>query len=166
MVDSRLRFEANGEINLTFKRACHVSHGLDVKTRTALAIVVVISVASCAFSPVGPMPSQDPEIVLAPGASVRVTGTSLTVSFEAIVEDSRCPTGVTCVWEGDAAVGIRIDMPKASPSRYTLHTNSGFAREAEQDGVLVRLVDVTPHPAADRKTQPDEYRVTLLIKRR
>ena len=159
--------EQNGEINLTFNTACHVLHGLDVKTPAgALAVVLVMSGASCASSLAGPTPSQDSEIVLAPGASARLTDTNLIVYFEEVVEDSRCPTGVSCVWEGDAAVRIRIDNPKVSLSRYTLHTNSQFVREAEQDGVLLRLVDVAPHPLADRKTQPDDYRVTLSIKRK
>ena len=105
------------------------------------------------------------EIELALGASLRVADTGLTVSFEKVVDDSRCPTGVTCTWAGDAAVTIRIDVRKASASRYTLHTNLPSAREAEHRGVRIRLVALAPRPGVGRKPRSDKYRVTLLIER-
>jgi hypothetical protein len=106
------------------------------------------------------------EMVLAAGASQRIPDTDLTVSFEAAVEESRCPSGATCVWAGDVAVRIRIDTPKASSARYILHLNLPSAREAEHVGTRVRLLNVTPHPTTDHKPRPAEYRVTLLIKPR
>ena len=36
------------------------------------------------------------------GRSATVAGEGLTVSFEAVSSDSRCPTGVQCVWAPEA----------------------------------------------------------------
>ena len=104
-------------------------------------------------------------VTLGLGKSVSVSGADASLSFDELVEDSRCPTGVTCIWAGDAVVRIGITAGGAS-SKHTLHTNSQFAREAEQSGVRVVLVSVTPYPTADAAPRRDDYRVTLSIERK
>jgi hypothetical protein len=149
-------------------RICHESdHCGSLANRMvfrALTAVAVVWAASCAARPISPTPEDfRRDIVLAVGASQRVPDTDLTVSFEAVVEDSRCPTGVTCVWAGDASISIRIDTPSASPARYTLHTGLASARAVDHGRFRVGLVTVDPYPAGDAKPRPEEYRATLVI---
>jgi hypothetical protein len=103
---------------------------------------------------------------LAPGDSVRIPGTDYVITFETVAEDSRCPTGAQCVWEGDAAVRIRIDAPRARASTYTLHTSERFGRRIEHDQVRVELTDLTPYPSTARKTRPQDYRLTLQVRQK
>jgi len=100
------------------------------------------------------------------GESLRVPDTTVTVRFEEVTEDSRCPTGTTCIWEGDAAVRIGFTIPNAPPASYVLHTSQRFAQKAEHGGTSVLLVTLVPHPTANGETRRDEYRVTLLIERK
>lgn len=37
------------------------------------------------------------------------------ISFEAVIEDSRCPKDVSCIWAGQATIKVRI-KPQGSPS--------------------------------------------------
>src|SRR4051812_44289468 len=104
------------------------------------------------------------EIVLAVGASQRIADTRLTITLEAVVEDSRCPSGATCVWDGDASVRIRVDDDGRSVLR-TLHTNLEAAREAEFNGLVIRLQTLTPRPTANRPPDRDAYRATFLVYR-
>ena len=104
-------------------------------------------------------------VVLAIGASKRVPDTNLTVKFEAVIADSRCPTGTNCVWAGDAAVKIQMTAPKTEPASAVLHTNLRTARPAVHDGWRIKLVDVTPVPTADGPPRPEDYRITLRIDR-
>jgi hypothetical protein len=129
-------------------------------------MVFAMIVLGCASAPTAPSAGGQSEVTLAPGGSTRPPGTNLTVVFEEIVEDSRCPTGVECVWEGDAAAGIRIETPNAAPSTYTLHTSDRFPRQIEHGPLRVRLVSVSPYPAADTTIEPDQYRITLAFERR
>ena len=114
----------------------------------------------------GAVPQQDPQIVLSPGAPQRIPDTDLTVVFEAVVEDSRCPVGTNCVWAGDATVRMRIDSANAKPTTYVLHTNDGFEREVVHGNVRIRLSSLTPEPTADRRPRAEDYRVTLAIRER
>lgn len=133
-----------------------------------LLLLLLICPLACASNPAGQGNPQDAgtPVVLAPGESRRIPDTDLTISFVRVVEDSRCPTGVTCIREGDAAVLLRVDKPGIPASEMTLHTSGPGAVEQSVDNVTIRLAGVTPYPAADSKPRPDEYRVTLLIRRK
>lgn len=102
--------------------------------------------------------------VLAPDESSALSDTGLTVTFVSVIEDSRCPVGVSCVWEGDAAVRIRIDGAGVKPSIYTLHTH-GSAGEIVHGDVRIRLIALTPLPTADGPPRADDYRATLAARR-
>jgi hypothetical protein len=104
-------------------------------------------------------------IVAAPDESRALLDTGLTLTFEAVVEDSRCPVGGTCVWEGDAVVRIRIDGAGVKPSIYTLHTNERATREVAHGDVRIRLVSLTPLPTAEGPPRPADYRATLAARR-
>ena len=138
-----------------------------VNVRIPVLLLVLIAAVSCASTLPGQPTDQDSgsQIVMAVNDSRRIPETTLTVSFEAVVEDSRCPTGVSCIREGDAIIRIRIDEPGKPPSTYALHTSGPTGHEIVHGNVRVTLVDVKPFPSADRPTRPDEYRVTLLFKR-
>ena len=70
------------------------------------SLVALLLLVSCATSPIDPRTVRlDAEFTLAPGQTAQVEGGGLRVTFYGVSADSRCPTGVTCVWEGDAALG-------------------------------------------------------------
>lgn len=103
---------------------------------------------------------------LAPGHSFRITDTNQVLTFETVVQDSRCPKGAQCIWEGDAAVRIRIDAPRARAATYTLHTSQRFGRTVEHGQLRIELTNLTPYPSISRKTGPKDYRLTLQIQRK
>ena len=104
-------------------------------------------------------------MVLAPDESNALFDTGLEVTFEAVVEDSRCPAGVSCVWEGDAVVRIRIDGAGVKPSIHTLHTNERGTREIGHRDMRIHLISLTPLPTADGPPRAGDYRATLVARR-
>jgi hypothetical protein len=100
------------------------------------------------------------EVQLRGGDGVRVKGTVLRLSFGRVLEDSRCPRKVTCVWAGNALVevGIAAGMGPTQP----LYLNSSLEpREENWNGVRVRLVKVEPQPTAGEPISFESYRITL-----
>jgi hypothetical protein len=106
------------------------------------------------------------EHVLAIGESIALPEKALTVTFEAVVEDSRCPTGVECIWEGDAAVRLRLDEREKAIATHVLHTSSRLQQVFEHGDVMVRLVNVAPHPPVDAPIRPQDYRITVTSSRK
>ena len=136
-----------------------------------LAVVLLslfICPVACASSPVGPDTSQDTgtRLALAAGEARRVPETDFTLTFVRLVADSRCPTGATCIREGDATVLVRVDRPGSAAADLTLHTSGPGSGDVVVDNVLVTLIDVMPYPREDQTPRPEEYRVTLLIRRK
>lgn len=97
------------------------------------------------------------------GETYEVAGGRGTVTFAGVVADSRCPKGVTCVWEGDATVDLRIQSGSAAAVAVQLHTNDRFEREATAGGLRLRLESLDPYPDADRPIAAGDYRVVLSI---
>jgi hypothetical protein len=135
--------------------------------RNRLLLAMCLSVTcvffGCRFAYTQQKQANPMRVSLSVGQSVNVPDTDVKVTLEEIVEDSRCPTGTTCIWAGDATVSIAIASGKSTPSKVMLHTNGQFAQEAEQSGVLVRLMDVAPHPTADGPPRREAYRVSLSL---
>ena len=101
------------------------------------------------------------EIEVRVGQTVRVAMVAIT--FVGVSDDSRCPTGVTCVWEGDAIVRLRVGRDGATDEPVSLHANPRFSQEAVAAGVRLRLVRLEPYPDADRPIAPGEYRAALAV---
>lgn len=79
-------------------------------------------------------------------------GTFDATPFE-VIEDSRCPTGVQCIWEGQLRLRVRIDFADSVTTR---ELTLGQA-QAVGAGSLT-LAEAEPHPAEGRTIYPEEYR--------
>jgi len=49
-------------------------------------------------------------VTLSPGRQAVIAGEDLEVRFSGILADSRCPTGATCVWQGEVTVDLAFPM--------------------------------------------------------
>ena len=66
------------------------------------AILAVCFLACDSDDPTGP--GLDDEFTIRYGHSVTLARENLAITFKSVLEDSRCPTGAECVWEGNARV--------------------------------------------------------------
>lgn len=85
----------------------------------------------------------------------------ITVGFNSVAEDSRCPTGVQCVWEGDAEVVLTLGGPAGIES-VRLHTTLD-PRVVDFGGYEVELRAVAPYPVDGEAIEPDDYVVQLAV---
>lgn len=95
-----------------------------------------------------------------------VTLQGLKITFEGVSEDSRCPTGVQCVWAGDAAATFTLEKSPAAALQCTLHTSGRFQRQTDYDTFVVKLEDIKPYPKQSGAIAPGDYRATLVVTRR
>jgi hypothetical protein len=133
---------------------------------STLLLVTVLSACAPAQASLGADDTQPAAssrtIVVAPGTSARVDGTPLSITLEAIVDDSRCAEGVTCIWAGDVGARISIGADRATPEEATLHLMVA-PHDVTHGDVRITLVSVTPYPKADQKIDPESYRATFRI---
>ncbi len=91
-----------------------------------------------------------------------VEGESLAVVFESVLEDSRCPEGVDCLWSGNAKIRIRSSKRNQTPGAIELNTNLA-PKSSSYLNYEIKLVALKPRPKADKPVQPNEYKATLII---
>lgn len=102
--------------------------------------------------------------------SVVIEPDGLTVAF-ADVEDSRCPRGAVCVWEGEGTAELRLRTrdgrtavvrptvrPGSDPARYAWLTAYAF-------GLRITLLELNPYPELDRPRDRSRYRARLRFER-
>jgi hypothetical protein len=128
--------------------------------RAAVALLAALA-GHVACGTEGPSDPSALEVVLAPGESSHVQG--LALRFEGVSADSRCPLGVTCIWEGDAVVIVTASQPPAAGSALELHTSGRFPQEGAHGPYRIELLLLAPQPREGEPVAPGLYRVTLRV---
>lgn len=101
-------------------------------------------------------------VELSPGQSLQ--SGALRVTFKGVGPDSRCPTDVNCVWEGDALVKIEISEQPADPVARELHTSgSAGATQVTYAGFEIELVRLSPETHSQRPIPAGDYRLVLKV---
>ena len=130
----------------------------------SLGVVFALLVLACNSSPTDPG-SRDATIVVQFGNTNQVN-TDLRVSFVQVVEDSRCPASVACVWRGNGAIRLDITTGGGAQSA-TLNTAGGttFPREASLAGYTFTLVNLDPQRQTPDPIPVQQYRATIRVTR-
>ena len=119
--------------------------------RTA-PLLALLALASCAAVP-------QREYANGPTAPLNEVATldGLTVRPLAVIEDSRCPASVQCVWAG--RVRISAEISGAGTRELTL------GEPAAVSGGTLTLVDVRPGKRTPEAISPREYQFTFTFQR-
>ena len=112
-----------------------------------LTCLLIVLLLSCRAT-TAPEPRLGEEFTLAIDGEVVVRDIGLRIEFRDVTGDSRCPSTVTCVWEGDAAVILAWRFLTESPVVDTLHTTLD-PKAVLRDGTEIRLVRLDPYPELD-----------------
>ena len=89
---------------------------------------------------------------------------NLEITLLNVTEDSRCPSDVTCIWEGGVKVLINVIEDVENPEKFTLVT-SGNVEVSALAGYGIQLIRVDPYPISTEKIQPGDYTATFIVSR-
>jgi hypothetical protein len=93
------------------------------------------------------------------------TKDGLRIAFVDLIEDSRCPKDVDCVWAGNARIKVRISPATGSAESYELNTTTS-PRSIVIDGYEFKFTALTPEPASNIRIRKDGYTATFVVTRR
>lgn len=84
------------------------------------------------------------------------------------VQDSRCPDGAVCIWEGEVIAQIQVSAGGEDLGTFALTLNQADKGKAQVrvGGYFIRLVAIEPYPQLDVVTPRDSYAAHLTIDRR
>jgi hypothetical protein len=105
---------------------------------------------------------NEKEITVAIGASKSIPETTLEIKFVEVLEDSRCPEGVNCIWAGNARIRIEVSKDGKNPKAFELDTN-GPTASIDFECFRIALKSVAPYPKADKPTDRANYKATFVV---
>ena len=92
----------------------------------------------------------------------KLVQSKLTIKFLELVEDSRCPTGVQCIWAGNGKIKVSVKRGTAAAKVFDMDTN-GPNNTISHGGYKVTLKDLTPHPAENIRINRNGYVATFSV---
>lgn len=149
--------------------------------KSILSTIALLSLLNCQFqkntNTAEPKPvettNQNPENMqdfsIKQDENKQIKGTDLNVQFVGIIEESRCPIGVTCVWEGVAVAELQVMTPSSRPRTIHLGTTEIPGRDlkktAEVYGYKISLISLEPYPNEEKKTIDNESKIVINIEK-
>ena len=86
----------------------------------------------------------------------KLVRSGLTLKFVELVEDSRCPTGVQCIWAGNGKIKVSVKRGTSAAKLFEMDTN-GPNNTISYAGYKITLNDLTPHPAENIRINRNGY---------
>jgi hypothetical protein len=122
-----------------------------------------LTASGCGGGPSDVQARLNEEFSLSMGQRALITEENLVIRFEEVIEDSRCPREVTCIWAG--RVTCMVEITQASVSFHMALTEPGLSDEYTTESYegYELAFHVTPYPEAGNKISPDEYRLHLIV---
>jgi hypothetical protein len=90
---------------------------------------------------------------------------NLSIGFVAVNEDSRCPSDVICIWEGQATINVNVRSPNINPSNFNLTSRGGESNLSVKDfhDFSMRLLEIAPYPKSTGHIGTSDYLATLVV---
>lgn len=127
-----------------------------------LVASVALALAGCPSS--DSMPRLGDQFVLGIGDTTSIAFVNLRIRFQDVAFDTRCPTQVTCVAPGDAAVVIESGSSLGDSQLDTLHTDTDQQTVVLGRLIELRLARLDPYPTTTTPIPPRAYRLTLVAR--
>ena len=127
--------------------------------RGLIFLLVALAAVSCAQSlPLDTLVTVrlDALFMLRAGQTAIIQDTPLRLRFVSVVEDSRCPVDVMCVWAGDAHLHLVLTHQELTEEAVELHT-SLEPQSRVVHGYRVALERLEPAPHSERRITQQQY---------
>jgi hypothetical protein len=128
--------------------------------RSPVALLPIIALAFACAAPLEPSPAR---ALPAASAFLVTLGQAqpigdLIVKPLAVVEDSRCPTGVQCIQAG--TVRVQVKLRRGRKDEIVV---AGLDSPVKLAGAWLHLLDACPYPRHPAHIKPGDYRFILAI---
>jgi hypothetical protein len=103
---------------------------------------------------------------IAQGQTMQTADNALTIHFDEVSGDSRCPTGVQCIWAGRADCIFTLSKGSATQT-ITLSSgdfSQGGSAEAAFSGYTITLNDLSPPKPASGGIAQKDYVARVTVK--
>lgn len=110
------------------------------------------------------LPANSLAINVSNSSSITINNQNITVYLDSIVQDSRCPKDVVCVWAGVAECKLKLLLNNQSYT-FKLGTliNSIYKKDTTINGYKFTLDSIIPYPSITSPHFYSEYKAYIKI---
>ena len=136
-----------------------------MKTIGYITLFLLIIMGSCKKEQeTGPL-ELNKEVTLKTGDVRNLNPDNLSIKVLNI-NDSRCPIGVVCIWQGEATVTLEVKETSSFDEAIGSVVLSTFHQPVDTvSGYIFRLIDVLPYPVYGVEVPEKDKKVVLKIDR-
>jgi hypothetical protein len=95
------------------------------------------------------------------GQTVNIVGQDLSIKFDAVTSDSRCPSGAECVWAGEAKCRMIIKYQETETEVIFTQTGSSISQAKFQHYII--NFQLNPYPQVGQDIGDSDYSLEMLI---
>lgn len=146
--------------------------GLHLPDRSWAVMAALLLLPACTgIDPVAPGPDQvesarsvavDQSFRVAMGQVVRLGSDGPYLWFRGVLEESRCPRRLSCVWEGNARIELLVGRRPAGWQRIRLDTHPRGTTSAAVGDLRLTLIELAPYPRAGEEPDFEVYEAVLV----
>jgi len=128
-------------------------------------LLILIAAVGCQGSEGIIKASIDNEFSLTLGQIAELKSEGITLQFEGIQEDSRCPKGATCFWQG--RVRSILNISDNGLSSQIVLTDPGLSDQNDKNTYKQYEFSshVQPYPELNKKISSEDYLLFLTVKK-
>jgi hypothetical protein len=128
------------------------------------ATTPVTTDSGASTAPFTPVKGEKKQIQIGRSETFKVEGQSIEVTFDKVLEDSRCPKDVICIWEGQAKLQLTLAIPTSNLRKTVVPTLRAGRPELGQVSVgTVALAIVQLLPEATASGQKADSPVVSVV---
>lgn len=129
-----------------------------------LCLAVLLWITACNTVEVLSVQLDQP-FTLSLGQVAQLTEKELNLTFQEVLEDSRCPSNVECVEAGQARILINVTQMGQTPATLEMNTNPPLKLDVvTYEDFQIRLFELNPYPEdIDQHIPMETYEATLII---
>ena len=105
----------------------------------------------------------DKEFMLKLGQTAFFDLQEISITFNKVISDSRCPSDVVCFWQGEVQIELLIKIKEFEPINVIMTENQA-KNHYEFVGFTLILLKVEPYPISNKRISSSDYTATLIIK--
>jgi hypothetical protein len=105
------------------------------------------------------------EFSLKPGQQTLINGEDLTIKFNSVSNDSRCPSDTECISAGNAEINLELTKT-GNPTVQILLNTAGITGLPDQTDYLnyaIRVIDLQPYPKSGSTILQADYSARFIV---
>ncbi len=96
------------------------------------------------------------------GNNINPIGDDVRVTLDSVIDDSRCPIGLMCVWSGEATVKLKYTD---STSTHYIYATLFDKADTLFNGYRIHVENLQPYPQAGIEINQDDYTLDITVSR-